>query len=158
MAIHPPSARRAPADRPGTGGAGQRRWMESNEATELWSEYRRSGDARLRDRLVLTYAPLVKFIVYRKIGELPPSTEVDDLVSAGLEALIKALDRYDPKKGATLEQFVWTRIHGAVIDAAPTGRRARCAAGSATCAACTPSFARSTAAAPPTRSWPTRSA
>src|ERR671916_3026065 len=93
-----------------------RRWMESDDAMELWSEYRRSGDQRLRDRLVLTYAPLVKFIVYRKIGELPASCEVDDLVSAGLEALIKALDRYDPQKGATLEQFAWTRIHGAVID------------------------------------------
>jgi RNA polymerase sigma factor for flagellar operon FliA len=65
---------------------------------------------------VLTYAPLVKYIVGRKIGELPVSCEVDDLVSAGLEALIKSLDRYGPEKGATLEQFVWTRIHGAVID------------------------------------------
>ncbi len=93
-----------------------RRWMESEDAMALWREYHRSGDGRLRDRLVLTYAPLVKFIVYRKIGELPASCEVDDLVSAGLEALIKSLDRYDPAKGATLEQFVWTRIHGAVID------------------------------------------
>lgn len=83
---------------------------------ELWHEYQRSGDQKLRDRLVLTYAPLVKFIVYRKIGELPASCEVDDLVSAGLEALIKSLDRFDPQKGATLEQFAWTRIHGAVID------------------------------------------
>ena len=93
-----------------------RRWMESDDAMALWYEYQRSGDQRLRDRLVLTYAPLVKFIVYRKIGELPASCEVDDLVSAGLEALIKSLDRYDPAKGATLEQFAWTRIHGAVID------------------------------------------
>ncbi|HEV2785208.1 MAG TPA: FliA/WhiG family RNA polymerase sigma factor [Solirubrobacteraceae bacterium] len=90
--------------------------MESEDAMQLWREYRRSGDPRLRDRLVLTYAPLVKFVVYRKIGELPASCEVDDLVSAGLEALIKSLERYDPEKGATLEQFTWTRIHGAVID------------------------------------------
>ena len=90
--------------------------MESDDAMALWRDYHRSGDERLRDRLVLTYAPLVKFIVYRKIGELPASCEVDDLVSAGLEALIKSLDRYDPEKGATLEQFAWTRIHGAVID------------------------------------------
>ena len=83
---------------------------------QLWFEYQRTADPQLRARLVLTYAPLVKFIVYRKIGELPASCEVDDLVSAGLEALIKSLDRYDPEKGATLEQFVWTRIHGAVID------------------------------------------
>jgi RNA polymerase sigma factor for flagellar operon FliA len=94
----------------------KRRWIESDDAMELWHEYRRSGDRRLRDRLVLTYAPLVKFIVYRKIGELPAGFGVDDLVAAGLEALIKSIDRYDPQKGATLEQFVWTRIHGAVID------------------------------------------
>jgi RNA polymerase sigma factor for flagellar operon FliA len=90
--------------------------MESADAMALWAEYRRSGDPRLRDRLVLTYAPLVKFVAYRRVGELPASCEVDDLVSAGLEALIKSLDRYDPEKGATLEQFIWTRIHGAVID------------------------------------------
>jgi RNA polymerase sigma factor for flagellar operon FliA len=93
-----------------------RRWIEADDAMALWRQYNRSGDERLRDRLVLTYAPLVKFIVYRKIGELPASCDVDDLVSAGLEALIKAIDRYDPVKGATLEQFAWTRIHGAVID------------------------------------------
>jgi RNA polymerase sigma factor for flagellar operon FliA len=93
-----------------------RRWIEAEDAMVLWRQYNRSGDERLRDRLVLTYAPLVKFIVYRKIGELPASCDVDDLVSAGLEALIKAIDRYDPVKGATLEQFAWTRIHGAVID------------------------------------------
>ena len=90
--------------------------MHSDDAMVLWRQYAIARDRRLRDRLVLTYAPLVKFIVYRKIGELPASCEVDDLISAGLEALIKSLDRYDPEKGATLEQFLWTRIHGAVID------------------------------------------
>jgi RNA polymerase sigma factor for flagellar operon FliA len=101
---------------PGRSSAAPRRWMESGDAMALWREYRRSGDPRLRDRLVLTYAPLVKFVAHRRVGELPASCEVDDLVSAGLEALIRSLDRYDPDKGATLEQFVWTRIHGAVID------------------------------------------
>jgi RNA polymerase sigma factor for flagellar operon FliA len=90
--------------------------MQSGDAMELWRRYQRTGDERLRDRLVLTYAPLVKFIVYRKVGELPASCEVDDLVSAGLESLIRSLDRFDPSRGTTLEQFAWTRIHGAVID------------------------------------------
>jgi RNA polymerase sigma factor FliA len=112
-----PSARHRPAKPPAQAKPDStRRWMESDDAMQLWHEYHSSGDQRLRDRLVLTYAPLVKFIVYRKIGELPASCEVDDLISAGLEALIKSLDRYDPAKGATLEQFAWTRIHGAVID------------------------------------------
>ena len=116
MSILPARSRTAPTLGRRSPDSPPRRWMESDDAMALWREYNRSGDPRLRDRLVLTYAPLVKFIVYRKIGELPASCEVDDLVSAGLEALIKSLDRYDPAKGATLEQFVWTRIHGAVID------------------------------------------
>jgi RNA polymerase sigma factor for flagellar operon FliA len=41
-----------------------RRWIEAEDAMALWRQYHRSGDERLRDRLVLTYAPLVKFIVY----------------------------------------------------------------------------------------------
>jgi RNA polymerase sigma factor for flagellar operon FliA len=64
----------------------------------------------------MTYAPLVKYIVYKKVRELPAECEVEDFISCGLEALITSIDRYDPAKGATLEQFVWTRIHGAVLD------------------------------------------
>lgn len=41
---------------------------------------------------------------------------MDDLTAAGFEALVVSIERYDPDKGATLEQFAWTRIHGAVLD------------------------------------------
>jgi len=85
-------------------------------AEQLWHEYRATGDVALRNRLVLTYVPLVKHIVYKKIRELPPSCEVDDLISCGIESLIGAIDRWDPEKGAGLEPFLWTRIHGAVLD------------------------------------------
>ena len=71
---------------------------------------------RARNRLVMTFAPLVKYIVFKKVRELPARCEVEDFISCGLEALIASIDRYDPEKGATLEQFAWTRIHGAVID------------------------------------------
>jgi RNA polymerase sigma factor for flagellar operon FliA len=90
--------------------------LSAEQTLELWCEYQRTGDQRLRDRLVLTFAPMVKYIVYRKIREMPARCEVDDFISCGLEALIKSIDRYDPDKGATLEQFAWTRIHGAVLD------------------------------------------
>jgi RNA polymerase sigma factor FliA len=83
---------------------------------ELWREYRRTGAAAPRDRLVLSLAPIVKYIVYRKLREAPPHTDVDDFVSCGIEALIRSIDRYDPDKGATLEQFAWIRIHGAILD------------------------------------------
>src|SRR4051794_35226313 len=88
----------------------------AQETLALWKKYRETSDPALRDRLVLTFAPLVKYIVYRKVREMPARCEVEDFISCGLEALIASIDRYDPEKGATLEQFAWTRIHGAVLD------------------------------------------
>jgi RNA polymerase sigma factor FliA len=93
-----------------------RRRVSSDEALALWTEYKRSGDVQVRNRLVMTFAPLVKYIVFKKVRELPARCEVEDFISCGLEALIASIDRYDPAKGATLEQFAWTRIHGAVLD------------------------------------------
>jgi RNA polymerase sigma factor for flagellar operon FliA len=88
----------------------------SESVQQLWEHYHATGDAGVRDRLVLTLAPMVKYIVYRKAREIPARCEVEDFVSCGLEALMRSIDRYDPEKGATLEQFAWTRIHGAVLD------------------------------------------
>jgi RNA polymerase sigma factor for flagellar operon FliA len=90
--------------------------MSQEALLGLWHTYKDTGDTKARDRLVFSLAPVVKAIVYRKVREIPAYREVDDYISCGLEALIKSIDRYDPEKGATLEQFAWTRIHGAVLD------------------------------------------
>ncbi len=92
------------------------RRLSHTEVLAQWEAYKKDGDPQLRDRLVLTFAPLVKYIVYKKIREMPARCEVEDFISCGLEALIQSIDRYDPSKGATLEQYAWTRIHGAVLD------------------------------------------
>ena len=88
----------------------------ADQSFALWKQYKASGDVSLRNRLVLTYVPLVKHIVYKKLRELPASCEVEDLISCGIESLIAAIDRYDPAKGAGLEPYLWTRIHGSVLD------------------------------------------
>ena len=82
----------------------------------LWQEYRSTGERELRDRLIFMFMPMVRYIVYRKVREVPAQCDVEDFLSCGLEALIRSIDRYDPDKGATLEQYAWTRIHGAVLD------------------------------------------
>src|SRR2546430_13234703 len=92
------------------------RRLSPEDALALWREYKETGDVRVRDRLVLTFAPMVKYIVYRKAREIPARCDVEDFISCGIEALIRSIDRYDPDKGGTLEQFAWTRIHGAVLD------------------------------------------
>ena len=93
-----------------------RRRLSSEDTLALWKQYRETNSKADRDRLVLTFAPLVKYIVYKKVREMPARCEVEDFISCGLEALIHSIDRYDPAKGATLEQYAWTRIHGAVLD------------------------------------------
>ncbi len=87
---------------------------ESAEA--LWRRWNDHQDVASRDRLVLSYAPMVKYLACRKVRELPAHCELDDLVSCGLLALIAAVDRFDPMKGATFEQYAWTRVSGAIMD------------------------------------------
>ena len=86
------------------------------EVLAIWEQYRRSGDPQVRDRLIFAFTPMVRYIVYRKVREVPAECDVEDFLSCGLEALIRSIERYDPEKGATLEQYAWTRIHGAVLD------------------------------------------
>ena len=93
-----------------------RKRISSEDALALWREYKATNDVHVRNRLVMTYAPLVKYIVFKKVRELPARCDVEDFISCGLEALITSIDRYDPDRGATIEQFAWTRIHGAVLD------------------------------------------
>jgi RNA polymerase sigma factor FliA len=88
----------------------------ATEVLSTWREYRRSGDLQLRDRLVFMFTPMVRYIVYRKVREVPAQCDVEDFLSCGLEALIRSIERYDPDKGASLEQYAWTRVHGAVLD------------------------------------------
>jgi RNA polymerase sigma factor for flagellar operon FliA len=90
--------------------------LSTENVQRLWEQYHASGDARDRDRLVLSLAPMVKYIVYRKVREIPSRCEVEDFISSGIEALMRSIDRYDPGLGASLEQFAWTRINGAVLD------------------------------------------
>jgi RNA polymerase sigma factor for flagellar operon FliA len=59
---------------------------------------------------------MVKYLACRKVRELPAHCELDDLISCGLLALIAAIDRFDPAKGATFEQYAWTRVSGAIMD------------------------------------------
>ena len=83
---------------------------------DLWRRYRRSGDRRVRDRLVVIFAPLVHHVVRHHGDALPEGCELEDLVSGGLEALIRAIDQYEAGQRRTLEQHVWQRVHDGVRD------------------------------------------
>ena len=90
--------------------------LTASEAEALWRKWKLHRDSASRDRLILAYAPMVRYIASRKLRELPAHCELDDLASAGLVALMEAVDRFDPAKGATFEQYAWTRVAGGLVD------------------------------------------
>jgi RNA polymerase sigma factor for flagellar operon FliA len=94
--------------------------METNvkavELRELWRRYKQDGDDTARERLVVAYAPLVKFIAGRMASGLPSHVEESDLISYGLLGLIGAIERYDPGRQIKFETFAVARVKGAIID------------------------------------------
>ena len=88
----------------------------ADETQSLWLEYRRTGDKAIRDRLILTYAPLVKYVAGRLGSGLPAHVDDDDLISYGLLGLIGAIERYDPDRDVKFETYAIARIKGAIID------------------------------------------
>ena len=90
--------------------------MSVEDTKGLWQEYRRNRDEKLRDRLILTYAPLVKYVAGRLGSGLPAHVEEGDLVSYGLLGLIGAIERYDPDRDVKFETYAIARIKGSIID------------------------------------------
>jgi len=86
------------------------------ELRDLWRRYKDQGDDRARERLVVAYSPMVKFVAGRLGAGLPSHVEDADLISYGLVGLIGAIERFEPERGIKFETFAMTRIRGAIID------------------------------------------
>jgi RNA polymerase sigma factor FliA len=93
---------------------------ELNELARLWEEFKQNevSGARegARERLILHYAPLVKYVASRVATGLPASVDQADLVSYGMFGLIDALEKFDPDRGNKFETYAIPRIKGAIID------------------------------------------
>ena len=90
--------------------------MAGEDIQALWLEFGRTHEKGLRDRLILTYAPLVKYVAGRLGSGLPAHVDEGDLVSYGLLGLIGAIERYDPDRDIKFETYAIARIRGSIID------------------------------------------
>jgi RNA polymerase sigma factor for flagellar operon FliA len=81
-----------------------------------WHRFKSSGDDAAREKLILHYAPLVKYVASRVATGLPASVEQADLVSYGMFGLIDALTKFEPGRGNKFETYAIPRIKGAIID------------------------------------------
>src|SRR3954463_8322791 len=69
-----------------------------------------------RDELILEHLPQVNWIAARIHEKLPPSVQLDDLISAGIIGLLAAVDNFDPSHNASLKTYAEYRIRGAILD------------------------------------------
>ena len=95
---------------------GQGKVSADPEVVALWERYKSESDAPSRERLILQYSPLVKYVAGRVSVGLPATIEHADLVSYGMFGLIDAIEKFDLAKGVKFETYAISRIKGAIID------------------------------------------
>lgn len=83
---------------------------------ELWRQYKETGAPEIRDKLIVHYAPLVKYVAGRVSTGLPANIEQADLVSYGIFGLIDAISKFEPGRQIKFETYAINRIKGAIID------------------------------------------
>ena len=69
-----------------------------------------------QDELAVSYMPAVKAMAARLKERLPSSVDFNDLVSIGLEELVKLVKRYDPKKNDNFWGYAQKRVYGSMLD------------------------------------------
>jgi RNA polymerase sigma factor for flagellar operon FliA len=97
---------------------GDQRTFDDVEAgiVALWRQFGERREQRLRDRLVLHYAPLVKYVAGRVGTGLPAHVEVADLIQSGIFGLVDAIEKFEPERGLKFETYAMQRIRGAILD------------------------------------------
>ena len=90
--------------------------VKAVELRDLWRRYKTSNDQKARDRLVVAYSPLVKYVAGRMGAGLPAHVDEADLISYGLGGLIAAIERFDLSREIRFETYAITRIKGAILD------------------------------------------
>jgi RNA polymerase sigma factor FliA len=90
--------------------------VKAVELKDLWRRYQTAGDERARERLVVAYSPLVKYVAGRLASGLPTHVDEADLISYGLIGLISAIERFEPDREIKFETYAIARIRGAMID------------------------------------------
>lgn len=86
------------------------------ELRDLWKRYKNDDDRHARERLVLAYSPLVKYVAGKMGSGLPSYVDDADLISYGLTGLISAIERFEPSREIKFETYAMSRIKGSIID------------------------------------------
>jgi RNA polymerase sigma factor for flagellar operon FliA len=90
--------------------------VDRDTETELWDDFKATGDVAARNRIVLRYSPLVKYVVGRVRAGIPQTVESGDLLADGFIGLMDAVDKFQPERGLKFQTYAVPRIRGAILD------------------------------------------
>ena len=90
--------------------------LSEQELTDLWHQYLLTHDKELRDRLIVQYIYLVRYVVNRVKGTLPSTISIEDIAGYGIEGLISSIERYTTQKNSRFETYALIRIRGEILD------------------------------------------
>lgn len=90
--------------------------MASATLEETWHRFKLGGDLKAREALIDNYSYLVKITAGRIAGGVPPSLDREDLVSAGVIGLIRAVDQFDASREVKFETYAIALIRGAILE------------------------------------------
>ncbi|MCW8966311.1 MAG: RNA polymerase sigma factor WhiG [Candidatus Pacearchaeota archaeon] len=90
--------------------------LKEKSEQELWKQYKKAKDPKIRDFFVKQYAPLVKYVAGKVAIGMPHNVEFDDLVGFGVFGLFDAIEKFDPEKHVKFKTYAVTRIRGAIFD------------------------------------------
>ena len=88
----------------------------SNQAIKKYKAEPNKITPEEKNKLVIEYSPLIKFIAQKIAVRLPSNIELDDLISSGVIGLMDAIDKYDPTRDNKFKTYAEFRIRGAILD------------------------------------------
>jgi RNA polymerase sigma-B factor len=102
-------SRRAAPGRDRRDGTGRDQLARTLRERQLFSRYRADGDLAARDALVQRFLPLAARLAQRYHRGAEP---LEDLVQVASVGLLKAIERFDPERGAAFSSFAVPTIAG----------------------------------------------
>lgn len=79
-------------------------------------DYRSIVDPKVKDEIIIEYAPLIKYIAQKIASRLPSNIELDDLISCGVIGLMDAIEKFDASRDNKFKTYAEFRIRGAILD------------------------------------------
>ena len=83
---------------------------------DLFAAYQKTKDPFIKQELTLRYLYIVKAVAIQTRNLYSGFTQMEDIINEGVIAIMKGIDRYDPKKDNKFETYISRRIRGMVID------------------------------------------